>query len=68
VQTLDAGLLVGQNGSTHVGNEFGEAGIKGLHIYTLNLEKGARMLLEELQLEGQREQIAPLPWRPALTP
>jgi methylenetetrahydrofolate reductase (NADPH) len=45
-----------------------EAGIKGLHIYTLNLEKGARMLLEELQLEGQREQIAPLPWRPSLTP
>jgi len=45
-----------------------EAGIKGLHIYTLNLEKGARMLLEELQLEGHREQIAPLPWRPSLTP
>jgi methylenetetrahydrofolate reductase (NADPH) len=45
-----------------------EAGIKGLHIYTLNLEKGARMLLEELNLEGRREQIAPLPWRPSLTP
>lgn len=45
-----------------------EAGIKGLHIYTLNLEKGARMLLKELQLEGAREQIAPLPWRPSLTP
>ena len=26
------------------------------------------MLLEELQLEGHREQIAPLPWRPSLTP
>lgn len=45
-----------------------EAGIKGLHIYTLNLEKGARMLLEELGLEGRREAIAPLPWRPSLTP
>lgn len=45
-----------------------EAGIKGLHIYTLNLEKGARMLLQELGLEGRREQIAPLPWRPSLTP
>jgi len=45
-----------------------EAGIKGLHIYTLNLEKGARMLLEELRLEGRREAIAPLPWRPSLTP
>lgn len=45
-----------------------EAGIKGLHIYTLNLEKGARMLLRELGFEGRREQIAPLPWRPSLTP
>lgn len=45
-----------------------EAGIKGLHIYTLNLEKGARMLLQELGLEGRREAIAPLPWRPSLTP
>jgi len=45
-----------------------EAGIKGLHIYTLNLEKGAKMLLDELQLEGRREQIAPLPWRASLTP
>jgi methylenetetrahydrofolate reductase (NADPH) len=45
-----------------------EAGIKGLHIYTLNLEKGARMLLRELGLEGRREQIAPLPWRRSLTP
>ncbi|ODN80626.1 methylenetetrahydrofolate reductase [Cryptococcus amylolentus CBS 6039] len=45
-----------------------EAGIKGLHVYTLNLEKGARMLLQELGFEGRREQIAPLPWRPSLTP
>lgn len=45
-----------------------EAGIKGLHIYTLNLEKGAKMLLDELALEGTREQVAPLPWTPALTP
>ena len=58
--------LVGQMCRTILANE--EAGIKGLHIYTLNLEKGARMLLKELQLEGQREQIAPLPWRPSLAP
>ena len=45
-----------------------EVGIKGLHIYTLNLEKGARMLLEELGFEGRRETIAPLPWTPSLTP
>lgn len=43
-------------------------GIRGLHVYTLNLEKGARMLLEELQLESRREQVHPLPWRPSLTP
>jgi methylenetetrahydrofolate reductase (NADPH) len=43
-------------------------GIRGLHVYTLNLEKGARMLLEELRLESRREQVHPLPWRPSLTP
>lgn len=58
--------LVGDMCRAILANE--EAGIKGLHIYTLNLEKGARMLLEELQLEGRREAIAPLPWRPSLTP
>lgn len=58
--------LVGQMCRTLLGNE--DAGIKGLHIYTLNLEKGARMLLRELGFEGRREQIAPLPWRPSLTP
>ncbi|KAK4689294.1 methylenetetrahydrofolate reductase (NADPH), partial [Tremellales sp. Uapishka_1] len=45
-----------------------KAGIKGLHIYTLNLEKGARMLLQELGLESRREAVAPLPWRQSLTP
>ena len=45
-----------------------DIGIRGLHVYTLNLEKGARMLLEELGLEGRKEQIQPLPWRPSLTP
>lgn len=45
-----------------------EAGIKGLHVYTLNLEKGARMLLEELDMTPRREQVMPLPWRPSLTP
>lgn len=58
--------LVGEMCRKILANE--EAGIKGLHIYTLNLEKGARMLLQELGLEGRREQIAPLPWRPSLTP
>lgn len=58
--------LVAEMCRTILGNE--DIGIKGLHIYTLNLEKGARMLLHELQLEGRRESIAPLPWRPSLTP
>lgn len=43
-------------------------GIRGLHVYTLNLEKGARMLLETLELESRREQVHPLPWRPCLKP
>jgi methylenetetrahydrofolate reductase (NADPH) len=58
--------LVGEMCRAILANE--EAGIKGLHIYTLNLEKGARMLLDELNFEGRREEIMPLPWRPSLTP
>jgi methylenetetrahydrofolate reductase (NADPH) len=58
--------LVGEMCRTLLANK--EAGIKGLHVYTLNLEKGARMLLKELGLEGTREQIAPLPWRQSLKP
>ena len=38
-------------------------GIKGLHFYTMNLEKGCRMLLEELNLVPRVEVIKPLPWR-----
>ncbi|KAI5450397.1 methylenetetrahydrofolate reductase (NAD(P)H) met13 [Naganishia albida] len=45
-----------------------DIGIRGLHVYTLNLEKGARMLLDELGFEGRKEQTQPLPWRPSLTP
>lgn len=58
--------LVGEMCRAILGNE--ECGIKGLHVYTLNLEKGARMLLEELNMNPGREQVAPLPWRPSLTP
>lgn len=56
--------LVGEMCRAILANE--ECGIKGLHIYTLNLEKGARMLLEELGMNPNREQVAPLPWRPSL--
>lgn len=56
--------LVGEMCRAILANE--ECGIKGLHVYTLNLEKGARMLLEELGMNPNREQVAPLPWRPSL--
>lgn len=37
--------------------------IKGLHFYTMNLERGTKMLLEELNLVPRIETIKPLPWR-----
>lgn len=40
-----------------------DIGIRGLHFYTMNLEKGTKMLLEELQLVPRVETIKPLPWR-----
>lgn len=38
-------------------------GVCGLHFYTMNLEKGTKMLLEELNLVPRIETIKPLPWR-----
>lgn len=40
-----------------------DVGVKGLHFYTMNLEKGTRMLLEELKLVPHVQIIKPLPWR-----
>lgn len=40
-----------------------DIGIRGLHFYTMNLEKGTKMLLEELNLVPRVETIKPLPWR-----
>ncbi|EEB88169.1 hypothetical protein MPER_14139, partial [Moniliophthora perniciosa FA553] len=40
-------------------------GIHGLHFYTMNLEKGTKMLLEELNLVPRVETLKPLPWRQA---
>ncbi|KAI1796765.1 methylenetetrahydrofolate reduct [Ganoderma leucocontextum] len=45
-----------------------DIGIKGLHFYTMNLEKGCRMLLEELNLVPRVDIVKPLPWRQSLTP
>ncbi|KAJ7224277.1 methylenetetrahydrofolate reductase-domain-containing protein [Mycena pura] len=42
--------------------------IRGLHFYTMNLEKGTKMLLEELSLVPRVETVKPLPWRQSLTP
>lgn len=40
-----------------------DIGIRGLHFYTMNLEKGTKLLLEELNLVPRVETIKPLPWR-----
>ncbi|KAF8576478.1 methylenetetrahydrofolate reduct [Ramaria rubella] len=45
-----------------------DVGIKGLHFYTMNLERGTKMLLEELNFVPRVETIKPLPWRQSLTP
>ncbi|CAO1616975.1 unnamed protein product [Jaminaea pallidilutea] len=43
-------------------------GISGLHIYTMNLERGSRMLLDYLNLTPTPQQVKSLPWTPSLTP
>jgi len=45
-----------------------DIGIRGLHFYTMNLEKGTKMLLEELNLVPRIETIKPLPWRQVRCP
>lgn len=40
-----------------------DLGITGLHFYTMNLERGTKMLLEELSFVPRVETIKPLPWR-----
>ncbi|KAG6866584.1 hypothetical protein C0991_002072 [Blastosporella zonata] len=45
-----------------------DLGIRGLHFYTMNLEKATKMLLEELNLVPRVETLKPLPWRQSLTP
>lgn len=42
--------------------------ISGVHIYTMNLERGSRMLLEYLNLTPSVQQLNPLPWKQSLTP
>jgi methylenetetrahydrofolate reductase (NADPH) len=45
-----------------------DIGIRGLHFYTMNLERATRLLLEDLKLVPQVQTIKPLPWRQSLTP
>ncbi|KAI9483871.1 MAG: methylenetetrahydrofolate reductase-domain-containing protein [Benjaminiella poitrasii] len=46
---------------------FREVGIDGFHIYTFNLERSSRLVLERLELVAPVEHIKPLPWNPSLT-
>ncbi|KAG1138022.1 hypothetical protein G6F37_009603 [Rhizopus arrhizus] len=45
-----------------------ETGISGFHIYTFNLERSSRLILERLGLVPQLEYVKPLPWNPSLGP
>ena len=45
-----------------------ELDLWGLHIYTMNLERGPRMLLDYLGLAPDVGQVRPIPWTPSLTP
>lgn len=45
-----------------------ETGINGFHIYTFNLERSSRLILEKLRLVPEQENIKPLPWNPSLGP
>lgn len=41
-----------------------QTGIKGFHIYTFNLERSSRLILEKLGLVPEQEHVKPLPWNP----
>ncbi|KAL7321013.1 methylenetetrahydrofolate reductase (NAD(P)H) met13 [Mucor circinelloides] len=47
--------------------KFREIGVNGFHIYTFNLERSSRIVLERLNLVAPVESIKPLPWNPSLT-
>ncbi|KAJ1721946.1 methylenetetrahydrofolate reductase (NAD(P)H) met13 [Coemansia erecta] len=43
-----------------------DAGVRGFHFYTINLERSTRMVLERLQLVPTVHEVRPLPWSPSL--
>lgn len=45
-------------------NQMKDAGIRGFHFYTLNLERSTRLILEGLEFVAPIEQVRPLPWNP----
>ncbi|KAG2237170.1 methylenetetrahydrofolate reductase-domain-containing protein [Thamnidium elegans] len=47
--------------------KFREVGVNGFHIYTFNLERSSRIVLERLNLMAPVESVKPLPWNPSLT-
>ncbi|ORZ36024.1 methylenetetrahydrofolate reductase-domain-containing protein [Catenaria anguillulae PL171] len=42
------------------------AGISCFHMYTMNLERSVRLILEGLEWVAPREVVRPLPWTPSL--
>ncbi|CDH54318.1 methylenetetrahydrofolate reduct [Lichtheimia corymbifera JMRC:FSU:9682] len=47
--------------------KFRKAGVNGFHIYTFNLERSSRLILERLNLVPPLENVKPLPWNPSLS-
>ncbi|KAA1133529.1 hypothetical protein PGTUg99_021969 [Puccinia graminis f. sp. tritici] len=43
-----------------------DLGIRILHFYTMNLERGTKMILDELNLNPSRDITNPLPWKMSL--
>lgn len=51
---------------TEMSKELIAAGIPGIHIYTMNLERSARMVLENVGIAQSQEIVKPLPWNKSL--
>ena len=43
-----------------------DAGQRGFHFYTLNLERSTRLILEGLDFLAPLDQVKKLPWNPSL--
>ncbi|KAI9101351.1 methylenetetrahydrofolate reductase-domain-containing protein [Phlyctochytrium arcticum] len=47
-------------------NQMKDAGVRGFHFYTLNLERTVRLILEGLKFVAGNDIARPLPWNPSL--